>query len=380
MRVLFVGHTYIVSVNRQKLREIAKLDGVELFAVVPLEWPHYLRKYMAELDESELYAIYPTKTVFHGNETRYFYFPNITMYMHKVKPNIIHVEQGAGALVYTQAILMKKIFAPRAKCLFFTWRNRPYKIKRPWWWLVEKFNLANSDYAIVGNQDAKDILRQRGFKKPIRVLPQLGIDPDVYKKFHFTKLRKELGLNGFTIGFVGRFVRAKGILTLVKAASRIKKNYSILLVGQGELKPEIIKLATELGIIDRVRFVDAVPHDEVPLYLNCMDVLLLPSLTTPTYAPSFKEQFGHVLIEAMACEVPVIGSSSAEIPSVIGDAGFIFREGDAEDLFHKLQLIMQNKALRQSLAKKGRERVLSKFTHKIIAEETYKVYQELLNS
>ena len=58
------------------------------------------------------------------------------------------------------------------------------------------------------------------------------------------------------------------------------------------------------------------------------EVITLPSLSTSYWL----EQFGHVLIEAMSCKTPVIGSSSAEIPKVIGDAGFVFKEGDADDL------------------------------------------------
>lgn len=373
MRVLFVGHTYMVGVNRRKLRELASFDDVKLSLVVPQEWPHYLKRNVVDPEENSQYALYPTRTIFHGRESLYFYFPDITMHIHKIKPDIIHVEQGANALSYTQAILSKKIFAPRAKCLFFTWVNLPYTL-RSHRALVEKFNFSNSDYAIAGNQDAKNILRQRGFDKPIKVLPQLGVDVELYRKQDVTDLRDELGLDAFTIGYVGRFAEEKGLLTLIEAASTISEDYHLLLVGRGGLKPRMVKLATERGVNDRMHFIDTVPHHKVPLYMNCMDVMVLPSLTTPTW----KEQFGHVLIEAMACKTPVIGSNSAEIPNVIGNAGLIFKEGDADDLAEKLQMVIENEGLRNELSQKGRRRVLEKYTHRMIAEETYKVYQELL--
>jgi glycosyltransferase involved in cell wall biosynthesis len=81
----------------------------------------------------------------------------------------------------------------------------------------------------------------------------------------------------------------------------------------------------------------------------------------------------------MACEVPVIGSSSGEIPHVIGDAGLVFLEGNASDLSDKLSRIMHDPDLRDALRHKGKERVLSRYTQKKIAEETYHVYQKMLS-
>jgi glycosyltransferase involved in cell wall biosynthesis len=106
-----------------------------------------------------------------------------------------------------------------------------------------------------------------------------------------------------------------------------------------------------------------------------MDCLVLPSRTTRKW----KEQFGRVLIEAMACEVPVIGSDSGEIPNVIGDSGLVFKEGDVGDLSSKLEVLINNKDVRVELARKGRQRVLNNFTQEKAAEETYKIYQKMLS-
>jgi glycosyltransferase involved in cell wall biosynthesis len=80
----------------------------------------------------------------------------------------------------------------------------------------------------------------------------------------------------------------------------------------------------------------------------------------------------------MACETPVIGSDSGEIPNVIGDAGFVFPEGDAQALADAIGLLMQDDGRRQDLARRGRERVLQCYTHERIAQETYRVYCQLL--
>ncbi|MBM3213066.1 glycosyltransferase, partial [Candidatus Poribacteria bacterium] len=92
------------------------------------------------------------------------------------------------------------------------------------------------------------------------------------------------------------------------------------------------------------------------------------------------EFFGRVLVEAMVCQVPVIGSNSGEIPNVIGDSGLIFQEGDEKDLKDKLYTILVNPQLRKSLAMKGFQRANSLYTWESIAKNTYEVYYDLTNS
>ena len=119
-------------------------------------------------------------------------------------------------------------------------------------------------------------------------------------------------------------------------------------------------------------WIDAVPPEEVPAYINCMDTLVLPSRTTAGWV----EFFGRVLIEGMACEVPVIGSDSGEIPHVIDDAGLIFHEADADALAERIGQIANNASLRNDLVARGLTRI-EDFTWETIAERTYQVYQEL---
>ncbi|RME57487.1 glycosyltransferase family 4 protein [Candidatus Parcubacteria bacterium] len=373
MRVLYIGHTYIVTVNRQKLRELARFDDIELMLVVPKKWPDYLKTQYVQPEDNPSFAFYPTATLFHGSETLYIYFPNLGLYVRRFQPDIIHVEQGPYALAYTQAIINKKLFAPQAKCLFFTWWNLPYTLK-PYWRAVEKFNLRHTDYAITGNNDARQILRMRGFNGPVKVLPQLGVDTNLFRRLDVTGLKQTLGLTGFTVGFVGRLVPEKGLVTLVEAFAQLPPDCHLLLVGRGELKSHLLAMAANLGLADRLHLVDTVPHTDVPLYLNCMDIMVLPSLTTPTWA----EQFGHVLIEAMACQTPVIGSSSAEIPNVIGEAGLIFAEGNVKDLAAKLRQLYDNPQLRVELVQRGLRRVQDNFTDRRLAKEIYQIYRELL--
>jgi len=102
---------------------------------------------------------------------------------------------------------------------------------------------------------------------------------------------------------------------------------------------------------------------------------VLPSVSRPNWV----EQFGRVLIEAMACETPVVGSTSGEIPYVIGDAGLLFPEADADALAQVLADLAADPARRRALGRQGRARVLAHFTQARIAAATAEVYHEMLN-
>jgi len=98
--------------------------------------------------------------------------------------------------------------------------------------------------------------------------------------------------------------------------------------------------------------------------------------------PNWKEQFGRVLIEAMACGVPVVGSDSGEIPEIVGSddeepGGRTFPEGNAEALAKILTEIYQDPALRHEFGVQGRERVIREFTQERIAAKTVRMYRQL---
>jgi len=112
----------------------------------------------------------------------------------------------------------------------------------------------------------------------------------------------------------------------------------------------------------------------VPQYLRQLDLVVLPSITRPNW----KEQFGRALIEAMACEVPVIGSSCGEIPNVIGDAGLVFPEGDVAALRGHIESLQCDPARRREMGERGRARVVEHFTQGRVAAETYAVYRTIL--
>jgi glycosyltransferase involved in cell wall biosynthesis len=133
------------------------------------------------------------------------------------------------------------------------------------------------------------------------------------------------------------------------------------------------QLAVKLGIVSRLCWHGRLPSTAMPGFYRGLDLFVLPSRTTA----SWKEQFGRVLVEAMACGVPVIGSTSGEIPHVMGDSGLLFAEDDLAALVGHLQRLMANHTERMALGKAGRQRALTHFSMVSVAERTVAVYQQL---
>jgi glycosyltransferase involved in cell wall biosynthesis len=210
---------------------------------------------------------------------------------------------------------------------------------------------------VVGNTGAKAILEAHRFPRAVTVLPQLGVDPS---SFHPAAGIQQTGT---VIGYVGRLVQQKGLFVLLRAVALLPSNVRLMVVGNGPLTGGLLERARTLGLDGRLDLHQGVAHNEVPSYLRQMSVLVLPSLTTLTW----KEQFGHVLIEAMASGVPVVGSDSGAIPEVIGDAGIVVQEGNPEALAAALERLMSNPPLHADLAARGRARVLAQYTDEAIA-------------
>jgi glycosyltransferase involved in cell wall biosynthesis len=171
----------------------------------------------------------------------------------------------------------------------------------------------------------------------------LGFDPDLFHPHSSEQIaatRRRLGLHSTTIAYFGRLTPEKGLDTLLQAlAATIDLQWQLLLDRfshyQSAYQARIQSQITALGLTDRVVFFDAT-HREIPDYMNAADIVVLPSISTPTW----REQYGRVIPEAMACGKIVVGSSSGAIPEVIGDSGFVFPEGDVRALAALLRSLL----------------------------------------
>ena len=389
MKILVASHTYIVDLNCEKLRLLADLEpDIEVTVVVPKRWrPGGVQKELVKtrFRQEGRFRVVPVSNFSQNNQGLLCFGADIISLLRQFRPNIIQLEQGSKSVGYAELITLNRLLGLGAKNVFFTWWNLPYDLKFPVS-LLESYNLKNTDGLVVGNQDGADILRDRGYQGPTAVMPQLGVDETLFRPPPQPELRARLGIQDheFVVGFVGRFVPEKGLMTLCNALAGLKDQpWKWLLLGRGPLEQTLKETAEQAGIGDRLIWLESVAHDEVPDYINAMDTLVLPSETDMTQfktltAVGWKEQFGHVLIEAMACQVPVIGSDSGEIPYVIGDAGLVFPEKNVSALQDCLLKLMQQPQVAAEIGKRGYDRAMSQYTNLALAKRLLAFYRDIV--
>jgi len=365
LRVLLVSHTYIAPINRAKLAALAR--RVCLTAIIPQQWRDQLFTLQAGTAEATAYALHQLPVRLDGRLMYHFYpIRRLDHILRQVKPELVYVEEEPASLALGQLAFLKRRHAYKLIC--FTWENIPRRVGLPG---LEHYILQRCDGAIAGNREAAEVLHQKGFRGPVTVIPQLGLDPTLFQPTaHSTDEQAP-----FVVGYVGRMAAEKGVWTLLDAVQELP-TVQLLLVGSGPLQRGIEDWIVRHGLSERIRRAASVPHEAIVQYVQTLDCLVLPSHTTPTW----KEQFGHALIEAMACGVPVIGSQSGAIPDVIGDAGVLFPEGDAAALRVAIASLQRDPARRVQLGRAGRERVLTHYTHDRIAATNVEFFRQVVTS
>ncbi len=360
-----ISKACITGIYQRKLEEIARL-GIDLTVIVPPGWRDGRRWLPLERARTQGYRLQVLPMALNGSFHLHFY-PHLKSLIHETRSQLLHIDEEPYNLSTWQATRL----AQKAGCpsIFFTWQNLLRRYPPPFNW-IERDVYHCSAYGIAGNQEASQVLRQKGYAGPLRVIPQFGIDPDLYPPASAPTD------SSFRIGYVGRLVPEKGVADLLQAAAGLTGNWQLALLGGGPERSRLQTLADALHISQRVSFEGPIPSLQVPAWMSRLHTLVLPSHTRPNW----KEQFGRVLIEAMACGVPVIGSDSGEIPHVIGQAGLIFPEGKIYELIAHLHNLMHDGTLWSDLSQRGRERVSAHFTQAHIADQTVQVYREILSS
>jgi glycosyltransferase involved in cell wall biosynthesis len=181
----------------------------------------------------------------------------------------------------------------------------------------------------------------------------------------------------FTVGYAGRLVRAKGVDLLIAALrmNQAERPVRLLAVGEGPDLARLRGLAAKRLHPNTVIWRQGVAHEAMPACYREMDVLVLPSRTTR----GWKEQFGRVAAEAMACGVPVIGSNSGFIPELMRTTGggVTFAEGDARALAAALSRLANEPLRRRQLGEAGRAGVIAHYSLPILARRWHGLLRQV---
>lgn len=223
--------------------------------------------------------------------------------------------------------------------------------------------------------EKREIVRCLGIlPEKVRVIPS-GVE-DIYQPMdNLNQIKNELS-SKYEVSFpyilhVGAYRPVKNGPTLIRAFAELKKQgieHKLVFVGKPVQKfDEVLKLIKELGLEGEVITTGFVPDEDLPTFYNGADLFVLPS---------FKESFGHVLVEAMACGCPVVTSNVTCMPEIAGEAGILIDPYDVNSLTEGMYKVLTNSELGQDLRKKGLQRA-KLFSWERCARETLKVYEQL---
>jgi glycosyltransferase involved in cell wall biosynthesis len=371
IRLLVIGHAYIVPANRGKIDRLARELDLAVGLVCPNRWPEpeFGVRVLANTDTP--YPVFGVPMRGAGNVRRsWFDGARLAGALDAFRPDVVWIEQEPASLAAFQCVRAAK--KRGAKVVLFTWDNVAGANRFPLEWIA-RYAGRRASRVLAGNAGARTRLASRGLAATSEVLPQIGVDADAFAAADGRAARDRLGLSGFVVGFAGRLLARKGVFDLLDAFALLPGDGTLVYIGDGPEGGPLRARAEALGLGARVRFVPGVPHEAMPAHLAALSALVLPSRTTKGWA----EQFGHVLVEAMAAGVPVIGSDSGAIPEVIGDAGLVFPEGDARGLAAILETLRDDGPKRRGLAERGRARVRERFSDEAIARRTAEVAREV---
>ncbi|MYD93738.1 MAG: glycosyltransferase family 4 protein [Chloroflexi bacterium] len=367
MRVVVLSHTYLRRFNQRKWEAFADLSPRHgVLVIVPNGWPDpHFGPVSPEPSRHPRVHLRVTRALFRGHGTLTFHVdPRLAWVARRFRPNFVLVEQEPHSLLALQGRWLAQVLPGRPPFTFFTWgggpdRRRPLPLR-----VLERGTLRAARLAFAGNRLAGDHLRAAGYSGPVHRIPQVGVDlPDQPDKTR-SQVRFELGLSGVVVGYAGRLIPEKGLLDLAEALTGLGRlDWTFLAVGRGPLSGALRARFRAADLAGRLCLFEDADHHRVGALLTALDVLVLPSYATADWA----EQFGHVLIEAMAAGCAVVGTNSGEIPHVIGHAGLVVPERDTGQLRVFLRSLIKNPDLRARLAACGRVRVQRHFTHAVVA-------------
>lgn len=316
--------------------------------------------------ENEPISLHPSSALFkfHG---ALFFQPAFPFIFNRVKPDVVYVVEEPFSLMGWLSVYWCKRIVPNVSVMLFSYQDIRKRYPIPFRWM-EKFVFKNVDRMLVSNTKAGRVIEQKGYRRLWDILPS----PVNLDRFTYNEPTYQGGL--FTLGYAGRLVNEKGLDTLLWAMSDLNDDVRLRIAGDGPARFRLEKLARELGVYERVGFAGVIPHEELSTFYHECDAVVLPSKTQKNW----QEQFGRVLVEAMACGTPVIGSDCGAIPEVIGDAGMVFPEGNVKKLADKIQMLQMDVRLQRDLSFRGRVRVEREFSAERVAKKLDQHLREVL--
>lgn len=308
----------------------------------------------------------------------WWYYPGLTGLIAELGPDLIHVTAEPWAVRVSQVLRTKTPVVVHSADNKYSHGGRLAST-------VRSRRLRRMLPQVAGlvswNSAGLELARRYGLSSaaPTLVAPAELPDP---KEFSIDEAarkaaRDELGLRpgDLAVGFFGRLESEKGPLHLVRAFLDADLTEArLFLFGSGSLHGSIWKQAAQAS--SRIRIMGAIPLGRVPATAASMDIIVVPSTTTPEVA----EQFSRVAVEAMMARTAVIASDCGALPEVIDTAGVIVREGSSGQLAAAITRLATDETARRELALRGAERVRTTYSPETIAGKILGLWSQIVPS
>jgi glycosyltransferase involved in cell wall biosynthesis len=208
----------------------------------------------------------------------------------------------------------------------------------------------------------------------LEIIPSV-VDLDRFRPgLDASSLRGDLQLEGKrVIAFTGRLVPHKGVDVIVQALRELPPDVVFLVIGAGPRLPDLIGMASRVGVADRVRFCPSVSDDDLPRYLALAEIFVFPSQNR-------LEGFGLTVAEAMAVGLPVIIADVPGVREVIEDRreGLLAEPLIASDLAAKVRILLDDPALGRRMGAAGRQRAETRYAAPVVAGQLIRLYEGLI--
>jgi glycosyltransferase involved in cell wall biosynthesis len=282
-------------------------------------------------------ALHPLPVALPGRPQRHFYLAACGSLCTELEPDVAFVEAEPFSLAAAQwcRVLRRKQVPFGVQCAENIDRQLPAIVRA-----LRRRALRDASFVAARSESAADLARRWGATGQVALAPHAVPGWDTVEA---------PAARPFTVGYAGRLVESKGLIDLLAAVRLLEAPVELLLLGDGELRAS---LEGQPIPGSQVRVIDDLSHARMASGYAQIDVLVLPSHTTSTW----KEQFGRVIVEALWCGVPVVGSDSGEIPWLIEttEGGLVFAEHDVAALAERLIELRNSPERRRELAERGR--------------------------